>query len=132
MGYRVGRVYVLEFEGTGMEGAVVKVASPSIDTIESISEMTDEQLHKTFFEHLREWNLEARDGSALPMTVEAARAEMEPEELKLIIKEWYRAARGATAPLDTRVTKTLSTSSDAGAPSQEMESLELSIPMETS
>lgn len=132
MGYRVGRVYVLEFVGTGMEGAVIKVASPSIDTIEAIPDMKDEQLHKTFFEHLREWNLEARDGSSLHMTVHAARAEMEPEELKLIVREWYRAARGVTAPLDTRVAKTSSTPSNAGAPSPEMESLELSMPMETS
>lgn len=133
MGFKVGRIYVLEFESTGMEGAVVKVRSPSIDTTEKVTELPEEEARALLFEHITEWNLEDEAG-AIPVDLKEARARVEPSVLGLIAKEWYRAARGLSAPLDPRTTlrRSSSTGSDDGAPSPEMVSEALSIPMETS
>lgn len=130
MGFKVGRVYVLEFAGTGLEGAIVKARSPNVQDLEEVQadEVTEQRIREIFFGYLLEWNLEREDGTPIPATLAAALQELEPTALTLIIKEWYRAAKGLTAPLDPR---TLRPRSDAGEPSPETESTAPSMPMET-
>lgn len=124
MGFKLGRVYVLEFEGTDMEGAIVKVRSPTIATLDDLllRERGEEQW-QIMLDHLVEWNLETEDGEPVPATVEGMKAHMEPGVPMIITREWYRAARGITAPLDRR--------SGDGQPSPEEENTEPSMPMET-
>lgn len=130
MGFKVGRVYVLEFDGTGMEGAVVKMRSPSIATMEEWRELEEERVREVLVQHVAEWNLED-DAGPVPVTV-AGLNSLEPQVVGLISREWWRAARGLTAPLDPRREPTPSnTASTAGEASQTEESSELSIPMET-
>ena len=123
MGFKLGRIYVLEFEGTGLEGAVVKLRSPSIDLIDTLLELERDEAYAAMIEHVTEWNLEAADGTPLPLTLAALKAEAEPGVPMLILKEWYRAARGVTAPLDPR--------SAAGTQQPAEENTVPSIPMET-
>lgn len=125
MGFKLGRIYVLEFEGTGLEGAVVKLRSPSIATMDKLLEVgTDRNAqYQIMIDHLESWNLDTAEGEPLPHTVEAMLTHMEAGVAKLILKEWYLAARGVTAPLDQR--------SDDGEQPPAEESTAPSIPMET-
>lgn len=123
MGFKLGRVYVLEFEGTGLEGAVIKLRSPSINTIDSLIEMNFDAACAVMLDHLVEWNLETATGEPLPGTLEALKAEAEPEVPVVILRHWYRAARGLSAPLEPRST--------VGATPPTEESPAPSIPMET-
>lgn len=104
MGFRLGRIYALEFAGTGLEGAVVKLRSPSIDTLDALlaDGVTREEQWKLMLAHLEEWNFETAGGEPVPHTVEAMTAHMELGVPQLILKEWYRAGRGITGPLDER------------------------------
>jgi len=123
MGFKLGRIYVLDFEGIeAMEGAIVKVRSPSIDVSDSLPELTWDETWKLFVEYVTEWNFETEDGTPVPVTVEAIKSSMEPAVAKLLVHEWYRAARGVTAPLVR--------TSDAGEPPPEEESPAPSMPME--
>jgi|SRR6188508_330762 len=124
MGFKLGRVYVLEFEGVpAMEGAIVKLRSPSIDTLDSLTSMKNAEVWKVMADHVIEWNLEDADGNPIPVTVDGITQNMEPQVPTLILRHWYRAARGVTAPLEP-------ISSD-GEQSQEEESTAPSMPMET-
>lgn len=130
MGFKVARIYVLEFDGTGMEGAVVKMRSPSISTMEEWRELEESEARGVLFDHLAEWNLED-DAGPIPPTIEAIRR-IEPQILGLISKEWWRAVRGLTAPLDPRPVRSLSTSESGDGEASPMEESSVpSIPMET-
>lgn len=124
MGFKLGRVYVLDFEGIdAMNGAIVKLRSPSIDVTDSLPGMSAIDTWKVMLEHLVEWNLETPAGEPLPHTIEAITGTMEPGVAQLICREWYRVARGLSAPLERR--------SEPGEPSPEEENPEPSMPMET-
>ena len=124
MGFKLGRVYVLEFEGVpAMEGAIVKLRSPSIDTLDSLTSMKNAEVWAVMADHVIEWNLEDADGNPIPVTVDGITQNMEPQVPTLILRHWYRAARGVTAPLEPI--------SNDGEQSQEEESTAPSMPMET-
>lgn len=126
MGFKLGRTYVLQFEGTGLEGAEVKLRSPSIGTLDKLlDEGTDRNgQYQIMLDHLIEWNLETADGDALPGTVEAIVSQMEPAVALLILKHWIRAARGVAAPLEpTFVDGGQSPAEESTVPSMPMETL---------
>jgi hypothetical protein len=121
MGYQLGRVYDLRFGGA-MDGAEVKIRSTTVGRMLQLRQMIEDEdvpgLVDMLTEHLIEWNLEDPAGDPVPMTVEGLLANLEEPVLGVILREWYKAATGVTAPLD-------------GPSTSSGPSLEESIPMET-
>lgn len=104
MGFRLDRTYTLEFEGD-MAGAEVKLRSTSVATVMRIRSLSDpEELAGLLAEHVIAWNLDDKKGAPLPVTVEAILGDLEEVVLAAIVREWYKAATGATAPLDASTT----------------------------
>lgn len=109
MGFKVGRVFALDFSGTGMDGAVVRVRSASIGTLQRVLEATEVDVETEIFaEHLISWDLEYdadaypdKGGQPVPATTQGLLSLEEPLK-DLILKEWWKATRGITAPLDPR------------------------------
>src|SRR4051812_12567991 len=99
MGFRLNRTYSLEFEGA-MEGAVVKLRSTTAGKVIEMRAADAAGLAALLADHVLEWNLEDTDGQPLPVTAEAILGGMEEVVLAAIIREWYKAATGVTAPLD--------------------------------
>lgn len=104
MGFRVNRTYVLQFSGA-MEGAYVKIkATPVEVTLEMRSVVGDglsiERAAELLAEYVLEWNLDGMDDQPLPVTAEAIVGGLEQVVITKILLEWYKAAVGATAPLD--------------------------------
>lgn len=115
MGFRVGRVFELDFgeEGeTGLAGAMVKIRSCSVEALEEFT-TTDDEVRgaEILAEHLIEWNLEDFEGKPVPMTAAGLRS-LDPPAARLIVIEWLRAVRGVSAPFDRR-------SASGGLPPQE-------------
>lgn len=104
MGFRLDRRYVLEFEGA-MAGAEVVIKATSIGTVlklREINELDDlSELASLLADHIVEWNFEDENGETLPITAEAILANVESVVLVRIAREWYKAATGVTAPLDS-------------------------------
>jgi len=101
MGFRLNRSYTLLFEGSVLEGLVVSIKATSVATVMEIRENFDNPklLADLLAEHVTEWNWESEYGATLPVSAESFLSLEEPV-LATIIKEWYRAAIGVTAPLD--------------------------------
>jgi hypothetical protein len=119
MGFRLDRTYALKFDGTALEGAEVRFrATPVGVVLRLASELTYADAAELMTQYLIEWNLEDREGNPLPITTEAIQEHMEHAILMRIIREWYKAAKGITAPLEQP-------SADGEAPQGE------SLPMET-
>jgi hypothetical protein len=115
MGFRVGRVFVLDFgrEGeTGLAGATVKMRSCSVEALEEFT-TTDDEVRgaEILAAHLIEWDLEHHDGTPIPATAAGLRS-LDPPAARLIVIEWLRAVRGISAPFDRR-------SASGGPPPQE-------------
>lgn len=103
MGYKVGRTFSLEFEGTDLHGAVVKIRSQSIGVLKELisEECTVDREMEILAEHLLSWNLETEDGAEIPATVAGVEM-LEVAAKNLILREWRHASTGLTAPLDRR------------------------------
>jgi hypothetical protein len=100
MGFRLDRMYVLQFEGV-MEGAYVKIKSTPVGVaIELRSSPLIERAAELLAEYVQEWNLDGPDDKPLPVTTEAILGGLEEVVVAKIIVEWYKAAVGVTAPLD--------------------------------
>src|SRR3954464_8513118 len=101
MGFRLNRTYVLKFAGD-MEGAEVKLRSTSTSTALTLRESTADTrtMVALLADHVMEWNLDRKDGSPLPLEVDAIMEELEEVVIAEILLQWYKAATGVTAPLD--------------------------------
>lgn len=100
MGFRIDRTYVLEFEGA-MAGAYVKIKSTPVGVaLELRNSMDVDRAVELLAQYVIEWNLDGPDDEPLPITVEAIKGGLEEVVVAKILVEWYRAARGVTAPLD--------------------------------
>jgi hypothetical protein len=107
MGFKVGRVFELTFEGTDLDGAEIKIRSASIQINLELGECTVERECEIIAEHLVSWNLEDSDGT--PITIDAAGIlGLEVPVKNLLLKEWLKATRGISAPLDRRSNDTVS------------------------
>lgn len=102
MGFKVGRTFTLEFHGTDLAGAVVKMRSASIGTIQKLRDPENDFASEAqiIVDHIIEWNLEDEDGP-IPVTVEGLKS-LELPVRDLIYIEWQKATKGITAPLDHR------------------------------
>lgn len=102
MGKRLERrTYVLHFEeGTYLEGAEIRIRSTPIGVVEKLEESTYRQSIPIFLEYLDSWNLEDADGERVKYTEEAILEALEWPVLASIMRQWYHAALGVTAPLD--------------------------------
>jgi hypothetical protein len=122
MGYRLGRTYSLQFQGA-MAGAEVKLRSANVATVLELRRLIGDEdraaLVELLADNLLEWNLEDADGEPVPPNAAGILEHLEEVVLGVILREWYKAATGVTAPLDEPSTDS--------APS-----VELSIPMEMS
>jgi len=101
MGFRLNRSYTLLFEGSVLEGLEINIRATSVATVMEIREHFDDPklLADLLAQHVTHWNWEDEDGLAVPVAAESFLALEEPV-MAAIIKEWYRAATGVTAPLD--------------------------------
>ena len=133
MGFKLGRTYVLEFpEGTYLAGAEVRVRSMSIATIERVEEMSFAEGFPLFLEHVEGWNLEDADGTPLAIDEKACTEVMERPVRDKLVREWYKAAAGISAPLDQPLPDgDSSPTTDIEPPSIPMESL-FALPENTS
>ncbi len=123
MGFKIGRVFELDFGTEGQTdafGAVVKMRSASIATIREMRECDLDREAELIAEHVVEWNIENDDGP-MPATAASVLAFDEPFR-DIVANEWLKASRGITAPFDRR--------SAGGAPSPAEEPTAPSIQME--
>jgi hypothetical protein len=101
MGFRLNRTYALRFQGD-LAGLEVDIAATSVGVVLKLREtsMGDSAAFAGMLaEHVTHWNYEDEKGEVLPICVESF-LELEEPVLALIVKEWYKAAVGVTAPLD--------------------------------
>lgn len=98
MGFRLNRTYRLVFEGA-LEGLEVSIRSTSVGTTRQLRDATPDLLAEMLADHVIDWNYEDEDGKPLPIAPASFLALEEPV-LAAIIREWYRAAAGITAPLE--------------------------------
>lgn len=122
MGFKVGRVFVLDFSDTDADGAIVKVRSVSIGALLELDTAMNRAGQAEFLAgYITEWDLEDDDGP-IPITA-AGLLSLELPFFDLIYIEWLKATRGISAPFDRR--------SDGGGLSPEADPMEPSIPMES-
>lgn len=99
MGFRLNRTYALEFKGD-LEGFEVKLRSTSIAVVFEVQQAVElKRLAELLAEHIVSWNYEDAEGKPLEPTVDNLLG-LEEVVLVAIAREWVRAARGVTAPLD--------------------------------
>ncbi len=102
MGFRLDRGYHLTFVGSALEGAEVHLKSTPIGVVLELmsDDINSARQIELLCEYVTEWNFETADDEPVPVTVDAVRAHMEEAVLGKVLLEWFRAARGVTAPLD--------------------------------
>lgn len=101
MGFRLDRSYKLTFEESALEGAEVRLRSTPVGVmLKFMEDVSFEDAAKLLAEYLIDWNLENAEGQPIETTPEAMMASLEKVVLDRIIREWMRAARGVTAPLE--------------------------------
>jgi hypothetical protein len=124
-GFNLGRTYLIEFdEGHALHGVEIRMKWASIETTEAINALSYREGLPYLIEHVIEWNLNDEKGERLPITLEAAKRNMEPAVNKALIGAWLEAAYGVSAPL--------AGPSDDGRLQQEADDTALLIPMEPS
>lgn len=117
MGFRVERtVGDLDFDGTKLEGLTVTVEAMPMyerlhaffdlapkpgDTVEDGRKKQDEKL-QLFIDHVVEWDMEDKDGSPVPVTVEGLLKACEPEQIGAILGAWSSGRQKISAPLEQR------------------------------
>lgn len=99
-GFRLGRTYVLQFEGA-LEGAEVRIRATPVSVImRMMGSLPFPEIADLMVEYVESWNLESPDGDPIKLEQEAILAGLERAVLQKILGEWYKAAAGITAPLD--------------------------------
>lgn len=100
MGFETARKFTLDFTDTDWSGAIVEMGPLSIKELQELlaGDLQDEA--KIFADHLISWDLEFK-GKPIPQTVDGFLSLEEPAR-DLVVKEWLRATRGISAPLDRR------------------------------
>lgn len=117
-GYPSRKVLVLDFEGTGHDGLVVKAMAMSIRKMVELTQtgIVDKagaieadptnpehlelltELFELFLQHLREWNLTEDDGTPTPHTVDAM-LDSDMPLMMAIIGAWMKGTTVVSAPL---------------------------------
>lgn len=100
MGFNYKRTYVLDFSGTELEEAEIKMRSTSVGKVldfQTNAKSVEEEA-AVLAEHIIEWNLEDDKGKPLAVTVESLLS-LEPVFYKEIGKQWINAVRGVSVPL---------------------------------
>ncbi len=122
MGMPGRRTINLEFEG-GMAGTEVKLKAASVSTMLTLRTISIQDAVPLLADHLISWNIENFNDEIVAFDEKQICDEVEPQMIRIIISEWYKVAVGISAPLDPP--------SKDGQVSQDMVSMEPSIPMET-
>lgn len=102
MGFKLNRGYVLEFQGSALEGAEVHIKNTPIGVVLELlsDEITTARQIDLLVEYVTSWNFETADGEPIPVTSDGIKAHVEEAVIAKVLLEWFRAARGVTAPLD--------------------------------
>lgn len=111
MGFRPPkRVYLLDFEGTDLDGLEVRAVAPSLAELMDLARLAESDagtgldlMASTFIRHVRSWNLDQEDGTAAPVTAAALLAEGADLALT-VIRTWMTAVSEVVGPLDRRST----------------------------
>jgi len=112
MGFSLNRTYELRWADGDLAGLEIDIRSMSMATMEIIRESEDHEVAAIVAEHIVRWNFDD-----VKPTTEGLMS-LEHPVFREICAQWYRAARGISAPLDL--------GSSDGVPSPVA-----SIPMET-
>jgi hypothetical protein len=112
MGFSLNRIYQLRWDDGDLAGLEIDIRSTSIGTQALMGESDTPELAKILEAHIIRWNYDGVEPTAEGLL------SLEQAVFMEICRQWWRAARGITAPLELP-------SSD-GAPSPVA-----SIPMET-
>lgn len=100
MGFKLGRSYDLRFTGA-MTGAEVSIRSTPVEVMLRLAgDITFAESAELLAEYVTDWNLDGLDDQPLKVTTADIMANMEAAVLEKVVREWYKAARGVTAPLD--------------------------------
>lgn len=115
MGFQPKRtLYNLVFDGTPLEGLHIRVYAASMDDrlhafhdlawnkddVPEEGRRKQTELFELFIAHVAEWNLEQRDGTPAPVTLEALYKACEPEQVGMIVGVWQSGRQKVAAPLD--------------------------------
>lgn len=101
MGFRLNRTYKLRWPAGDMEGAEITIRATSTNTSMQLRTVRDvPEMARLLAEHVIEWNLDGPDDQPLPIEASAILDGLEEVVLAEILRHWYRAAVGITAPLD--------------------------------
>lgn len=112
MGFQLNRVYELRWADGDLEGLEIDIRSTSLGTQAKMREADGAELAELLAEHTVRWNYDD-----VKPTAEGFLS-LEEAVFSEICREWWKAARGISAPLDL--------GSTSGEPSPVQ-----SIPMET-
>lgn len=99
MGFRLNRTYKLRFDGA-LEGLEVDLRATSVGTLAVMSDADAAGLADLLEQHVERWNYEDQDGNPIPATAENFLG-LEEVVLTAICREWFKAAKGITAPLES-------------------------------
>lgn len=94
MGFTLNRVYELRWAGGDLEGLEIDIRSTSIGTQARMRESEADGLAEILAEHIVRWNWDD-----IKPTAEGLLSLEQPVFYE-IVREWWKAARGVTAPLD--------------------------------
>lgn len=110
MGFMLDRTYRLLFEDyPALEKFEVVIAATSVEVTMALRELVviedSRKAAEMLVEHMIEWNY-GPDSDPWPLTVDSL-MRLELALLNILVKEWYKAAVGVSAPLEPRSTDTL-------------------------
>lgn len=98
MGFRLNRVYDLTFSGQ-LDGLEVRIRSTPIGVVLDLIEADLEATIGALVEYVESWNLDASDGSPLPVDRDAILREVEKPLVMAICQAWLRVATQVPIPL---------------------------------
>ncbi len=107
------KTYVLDFEGTDLDGLTVKARGASLGQFLALGQLAEDAdqaegaagesaaisaMLALFDELLVEWNLDDENGVRIPATAEGM-ATLDPSQVMAIIGAWQRAVAAVPVPL---------------------------------
>jgi len=108
MGFKVNRTYTLNFTGSDLEGAQIKLRAISVGTLMQIRDHikaaragdidgSENALNKMLVDHIVEWDLEDDEGKVLDITLENL-MRLQANFVALISEQWLLTAKGVPDP----------------------------------
>lgn len=99
--FQLQRTYALRWDDGDLAGFEVDIRSTSVAVMLQIRQSANdpERVAKHLAEHVIRWNYADDAGEVLPIVADSFLS-LEESVLAAIVRQWYRAATGVSAPLD--------------------------------